>query len=334
MLNNILEFWHQISKSLHLYDDEPKASMSAGEITRLSWARQVRSYGELPSHFLNHFSRMCSDPSAFPYSVISPTYEGFLRREKEKLIYLQNGSITILEKSRHQSLETTYRLEDLNQIEVGQVLLKAWFRLEGVDSTGQLAHTSLRYNTVTQALFQPFIAHLRCPTTPTEPADLEFERSKFKILQNINFKFMNFGRRSILPGEQVKSFIFQPEIRNSRLKIANRSWLSKSLILAHLIILTESELILVRDDPESQRIHESFHYGGIWNYIPLRQVERTSVVLEQNGLVTLKVHLPAESKIERNFSMSRVEEVKEFSTSVSAMCSVRQASSPPSQSNP
>lgn len=315
---NIQQIWQQTNKKLRLYEGEPTASMSAAEITRLSWARQVKSYEELPSHYRDHFTRSGFDPSKFPYSVLTPTLEGFLRREKEKLTYIRDGSITILEKSSRPSIETAYRLADINHVEVGQVLLKAWLRLEGIDQTGQLAHSSVRYNAVNQALFQPFLDQLRCPSTPAEPANLEIERSKFKILQTINFKFMNFGRRSILPGEEVQSFIFQPEQRSPRLKIANRGWLSKSLIFAHLMILTDHELILVRDDPESGRMHESFHYGGIWNYIPLHKVQRTSVVLQQNGLVTLVVHLPAEGKIERDFSLSRVDEVKEFSTSVSA----------------
>ena len=47
--------------------------------------------------------------------------------------------------------------------------------------------------------------------------------------------------------------------------------------LAHLVILTDSELIVIRDDPSSPASCDDTHYGGVWDYLPLSRVCEASL---------------------------------------------------------
>ena len=100
-----------------------------------------------------------------------------------------------------------------------------------------------------------------------EPAGPAAETSPFAALADVNFKFMNFGLKTIPPGEPVLQILLQPEIRETVFAFLGFT-LTRRIAPAHLAILTERDLILIRDDP-SQREKAKSPYGGIWNYIPL-----------------------------------------------------------------
>ena len=139
---------------------ERKASepvMSAAEQTRLSWARLVRSLEELPPAYHSFFAVRPAG-EAFPYAVLTPTFAGFMRRETEKLVCCLDDRLIILEKTFGEPKCTAFSLNDLNHVEVGGVLLKAWLKLQGrANGEAHLTTVTLRYNAVTDRLFTPFV---------------------------------------------------------------------------------------------------------------------------------------------------------------------------------
>lgn len=279
------------------------------EQTRLSWARAVESYDQLPETYKEFFKTFLGDTSTFPYAVLTPTFEGFIRRENEKLILGLDSKIYVLERVRDKLTSTCYPLDGINYVEVGTILLKSWIRISGVADNGALTSSTLRFNAVTDYLFTPILSKMRPASTPGD-TDQNSERAKFDYLVHLNFKFMNYARRSLVPGEKVIHTILQPEICATILTLFGRS-LFRTISAAHLDILTDKELIMIRDKNNIGR-SDNTRYGGIWNYIPLDRIMSVSLTPSKNNLLVLSIHLPQDDHIDSLFSVSNQQEVELF----------------------
>jgi len=279
------------------------------EQTKWSWARIVESYDQLPEAFKDFFKTFLDDTSAFPYAVRTPRFEELTRRENEKLIFSLDNKVYVLERIKDKLSVTCYPLEDISTIEVGAILLDSWIKISGVASNGVLTSSTLRFNTVTDFLFTPILGKIRPTSTPGD-TDQSSERAKFDYLMPLNFKFMNYARHSLVPGEKVIHTVLQPEIRAKLLTLFGRS-LSRTISTAHLSILTDRELIMIRDE-KTGRWGDKTKYGGVWNYIPLDKITSISLTPEKGDLLVLSIHLPQNDHIDSLFSASNKQEVELF----------------------
>ena len=144
---------------------EPSVT-SAAEQTRLSWARLVRSAEELPQAYRPFIAALPGD-GAFPYTVITPTFAGFLRRETEKLVCSVGDHLYVAEKVKGELVTTCFAFADIHFLEAGAVLLNDWLQIRGRASDGALAVIRLKFNAVTERLFTPFVRkNQRCCQLP------------------------------------------------------------------------------------------------------------------------------------------------------------------------
>jgi hypothetical protein len=278
--------------------------LTGGEQSRLSWARVAASYDEVPAAYRAWLDPLVGGRETFPYIVLTPTYEGYLRRENERLITLVNGALHVVERVRDRLAPVSYRLDDIGCIEVGSILLRGWLTVRGASEQGVLTAITLRYNTVTERLFAPFLREFRAGSRPPASTNLDTERAKFDELLTRNYKFMNFSRSSILPGEEVLGYVLQPEIRGQLLRLFGRS-LSRCVSPTHTVILTDRELIAISE--ESGSLWQSFStvkYGGIWHYVPLKRISDASITMRDDGLLRLSIHLLHDDRLEMLFSSS------------------------------
>ena len=277
--------------------------LTAAEQTMRSWARRVESLDETPEVYRDFFSAFPPEP--FPYTVLTPTYDGFLQRENQKLVCCPDQRIFILEKIRNDLACLCYAANDISYVEMGVILLQAWITLRGTVSDGRLVSATLKFNAVTESLFRPIMAKIRGEQTQViDPAGRRAEQQKFDYLGDLNFKFMNFGRGSILPGETVRRIVLQPEIKADLVRLFGRS-LTRTIAVAHLTILTDRELIIIRDTGAEKGIR----YGGVWTYIPLSKITSVSLTPTGNDLLTLSIHLPGGDRIESLFCPAARQEV-------------------------
>ncbi len=268
----------------------------AEDQTRLSWARTAKTLPEVPEIYHGFFDGLTEEKAPFPYTVISPTYKGFLRQENEKLICRVGDSLCILEQQNGGLEIRRFPHSGIFLLERGTILLHAWFTIRGTDSTGDTVATTIKFNSVTEHLFAPFVEWFREASKPAGEAEGPVVgTSPFDALAGVNFKFMNYGRKTVSPGEPVLQFVLQPEIRETVFAFLGYSF-SRRLAPAHLAILTEGDLILIRDDP-SQRVNATTPYGGIWNYIPLLKIESVSLVPGEDDLLEFSVHLPKNQRV-------------------------------------
>jgi hypothetical protein len=254
-----------------------------------SWARQVKNSQEIPESFGAFFESLKAD--SFPYTVFAPPEKLYRQKSTPKLLVILPDRIYIAEKYKKQITTTCFLFQDIHYIEVGTVLLHSWLAING-NAEGKPVMITVEYNTVVEILFKPIIEKIRFAIHQLDQSDFaktQFikEKSKFDVLLKLNFKYMNYGKRSLLPGEQIQQFILQPDIRVKFLK-----YFQRTLSFTHLTILTDHELIIIRDE-DSFVMPQRVRYGGIWRYIPLHKVLKVTIENDvENDLLKLKILLP------------------------------------------
>lgn len=297
---NRVERWSEI---------EPPA-MPAAEQTRLSWARPVRSADELPSIYRPFMDALLTS-GAFPYSVLTPTFSGFVRRETEKLVFSVGDCLYVVEKSKGELVTTCYAFEDIRYLEAGSVLLHAWLKIRGRASDGASAVVRLKFNAVTERLFTPFVEKIRGAADYPQDNDRAAELEKFNGADLLTFKFRNYARRSILPGAQINATVSQPEIRRPLLKALGRAF-QRTVAMSQVLILTDRELIDIHDDPDSPKWIDDTRYGGVWSYIPLNKITAVDLTEQDTGLLALAVQLPQNDHVDFLFLPERRRELERF----------------------
>ncbi len=280
--------------------------LTAGEQTRRSWAKLLESYDEVPDVYHDFLKTLPG--GALPYMVLTPTYEGFISRTNERLLCGFDDKVFIAEKERDGVTSTCYSFEDINYVEVGTILLKSWIKISGVAGHGVLTSSTLRFNSVTEYMFAPLLKRIRPAVLDAGGVDLSSERAKFEYLQKLNFKFMNYGRRSVLPGEKVLQTLLQPAIRVRIFRLLDVPFF-RTISPAHITILTDKELITIQD--EGTKLWEkAVEYGGIWKYIPLNRIIAVSLAQREDNLLVLSIHLCAGDRIQALFAPSNEREVR------------------------
>ena len=220
--------------------------------------------------------------------------------------------LIILEKAPGGPKCTEFPLSDLNCVEIGSVLLKAWIKFQGrANHEPVLTTVTLRYNAVTDWLFAPFAARIRGAGAHRDDVPREFELSKLDDVVLPSFKFRNYARRSILPGDRVIAVLAQPEVRRPVIQFGHWSY-QRTIIMARVLILTDRELIIIRDDPESPQALDKTRYGGVWDYIPLNKIERIACRDRDADVLSMTLELPLGDRAESLFAANRHAEVERF----------------------
>jgi hypothetical protein len=284
--------------------------ISAAEQTRLSWARLARSAEEVPEVYRPFMVDLLAD-GVFPYAVITPTFAGFLRREPEKLVCSVGDQLVVAEKIKGELVATRYTFADIHYLEAGAVLLNDWLQIRGRTLDGTSAVTRFKFNAVTERLFTPFVEKIRGAAHYTAGLDRDVELMKFDSADLLSFKFRNYARRSILPGAQIIASIAQPEIRKTVVKVLGHAF-QRTTATAHLLILTDRELIVIHDDPDSPKSADDTRYGGVWEYIPLNKITGVDQTQQESGLLALTVQLPHGDHVEVLFQPDRLTELERF----------------------
>ena len=282
--------------------------LTAGAQSKLSWATHVESYEEMPPIYRSFLDTVLAGETEFPYTVLTPTFKGYMREEKEKLVCVMQNDVFIVEKAREGLAVTRFARDDIHYVEMGAILLYAWMTIRGKTSDGALISSTLKFNAVTGSLFHPILALVRRTDPAATDTDLSTEMAKSRYLRDINFKFMNYARRTVAPGETVIKTVLQPEIKTVVLRILGRSF-ARTLTTAHLGILTDKELMFIRDDEEVQG-NQDIRYGGIWTYLPLDKIQTATLTAKTEETLVLRLHLPENDQIDFLFSATNKQDVQ------------------------
>lgn len=244
-------------------------SYTSSSQTMRTWTRVLTSYQEVPDVFRAAFPRQ--EPG-FPYTVLIPGDKlSFLQKRNERLISLYDDQVVVLEAHHDQMKVAAYPFEEIAFMEQGRVLLHSWLTIGGPSGA-----STISFNTVTIHHIEPIITTLRQTMTGSQGAnrDDKPDLRVFDALSTRNYKFMNFGRQSMRAGDAIRRMVYQPERCVKTIKFLNRT-LFRQYATAHLAILTEQELILIRESKRTKAEKQNV-YGGVFTYIPLRRIQDLS----------------------------------------------------------
>jgi hypothetical protein len=295
--------------------------------TMMAWARPIDSIEQVPEIYMNTYWTLAGNRSTLPYMVLVPT-QGGPRRSKssEKLLYEVNETFYTLERTGSQIVSTGFRYPDICSLEVGNILLYSWFSIHGKTTGGAAAGLQVEFNEANLRYFEPFFARMRpAPASLDEPG-LRAELAKFDGLSDENYKLMNFARQSLLPGERVVQFLYQPLKRKRLLSVLGGS-LYRSLTLAHLTILTDQEVILLGD---AERITEKerSRYGGVRCYLPLQKIVSLDLGRPTDDLLSLTFQVSPGFPVTRLFDVSRLSEIESLKRAIESSSGNQQVNLP------
>jgi len=308
MLARTRNFMRMLWRKVYTSTLSGLSTLSTEEQTRLSWAKAIESYEAVPKGYAGFFEPFLAAGRAFPYVVLSPSYEGFIHRTTEKLVCDFGREIYVLDRSGNTFEAKCYPVERISYVEVQEILLDSHVKITGVTRDGIPASSTIRFNSVTDYLFTPIVERIRLSAVDTKGTVQNSELAKFDHLLSVSYKFRNYARRSLVGDEKVIHTILQPEIRARLLTLFGKTYY-RSIFPAHLSILTDNELIIIR---EEVRQSGDDRYGGVWNYIPLNKIETLSLGERGRDLLVLFIQLPEKEHFEYLYQASAKQEIDQL----------------------
>ncbi len=253
-----------------------------------TWARRISAYENIPEKFKNNFPEYTG---LFPYTVYSPSDIISNVKINERLSCLLDDRLHVLENNHGKIIEKHYLLEDINIIEHGQILLYSWIKVRGI--FGEIIIFSVvEFNTVVEELFLQIINTLRKKISAiNSPKETGIEADKFNFLAKTDYKFMNFGKDCIMPGQHIIRMIYQPAILKKMFGL-----FSKDVALACLLILTDDVLIKIREQEVPKGMKAKYGIESI--FISLGKIQKMLVEEnEKNNFLKSTIWLPQDDKV-------------------------------------
>ncbi|MFC1975272.1 TetR/AcrR family transcriptional regulator [Chloroflexota bacterium] len=273
-----------------------------------TWARQIDSYEEIPPVFRSAFPKYTG---SFPYTLFIPEgkYTLFLQGNK-KIMCIYDGQIVLLEFEHNKVEKFTSPISEVLYLERGKILLNSWLTVQTLSGP-----ISVKFNTTNGSLFEPVIEEIRRGMGKLRAIDAalgedEQELSKFNFLSLVNYKFMNYGRKSIRPGDTVVGMAYQPECCIQEYALFNKT-LFRRHTTSHLTLLTEKELILIKEKKRIKTDKEKV-YGGVFTHIPRHRIQNISFIANpENTQSTMEITLPDNLRFRSEFTLDN-EELQTF----------------------
>ena len=286
--------------------------LTGAKQTMAAWSKVIETYEAIPAAYKGFFETYIANDQHFPYIVFTPVLIKPKGKTTEKLVYDADNAIHILERNGSRVNEKSYPYQTICKVEVGNVLLSSWLTISGITSAGDWSVSTIDFNTTSTRYFTTFLNKLRPTLQGVDNAKLNAEKEKFDYLSGLSFKFMNFGRSSLIHGEIVHDSLLQSEIREPILKIFGNIF-QRTISPTHLTVLTNQELILIH---ERDREVAGPQYGGVWQYIPLRSITSISLAEAANDRIMLSITLSSSETINTLFVVSSQPKLESLCTQV------------------
>ena len=290
-------------------------SYTSSTQTRRTWARRIESFEKIPDEFQPAFPEY---KNQFPYTLYLPEnkFSQSFKRNKT-IICLLGDHFVLMEHVRNQIQIASSKYVDVLYLERGRILLYSWLAIATPSGT-----LTFRFNTTHDELFAPIIEKIRDGMSAAVPATVVPDGSNgqnpdlsgFDYLRTVNIKYFNYGKRSIRPEDSVISTLYQSERCLQEINLFNRS-LFRRYSTDHLSILTDKELILIKEEYKTRTGKDKF-YGAVFTYIPRRKIVSISFVPgPEDSLCTMDITLPGSVHITSVISTTN-EELARFRDSL------------------
>lgn len=303
MLTRMQNTFRTIGEYLHHSKTTRTSTFNFHERTELTWAKVIESYDRVPDAYRPFFASLPAE-RPFPYTVFTPAFETLGYRITEKIICVLEEEIHVLERIGKGLADQCYALADISYVESSRMLLDSRVKISGITKQGITTSSLARFSSATDYIFAPVVRKIRLYGIPSKDLNRKRDVENFEPWMNLNFKFMNMARQSLFGGESVVHALLQPEIRKPIFTFWGKTC-SKMIAPTQAVILTDRELIVIREDAQHSR---KDRYGGIWQYIPLRKIATFNMDYRTDGLLTLSIQLITGEHFEYLFQSSTKDE--------------------------
>lgn len=285
-------------------------ALTGARQTMSAWSKLIESPEDIPAIYKTCFEKHFGSEQAFPYVILTPALDNHTHKITEKLVCDTADRLYVFEKNGDRIDTNCYPYQEIYSSEVGSILLYSWLTIRGKTSEGEPSVSTIEFNTTSKRYFESVLNKLRPAFETMDETQIAAEKDKFNSLSDINFKFMNHGRESLLPGETVLHFLLQSELRQPLFTIFDKTFY-KTLSLTHMAVVTNRELILICDTGNTKE-QRSDRYGGIWQYIPLRYIDSVSLSEVVDDKLTLSIHCQPDRTIEKLFDISNLPNLQQL----------------------
>ncbi len=317
--------------------NQPTVVLTGARQTMTTWAKVAQSLDEVPEAFREACSALVGSRPVFPYVVFAPSMGGTRHRNADRLLCDVDDTLYIFERVGRRLITTGYPWPAARDIEYGNSLLYSWITLSGRTTQGLDEASTVTFNLATARYFRPFIDKVRPLPAPADAAKLRVsgEQAKFDSLATASFKFASFARESLAAGapsgppspqrgdgqgQTVLEMVWQPALHQRTARVLGLTFY-RSVSLAHLTLLTDREVIYIRDEEQSAKKGRA-RYGGVWRYVPLRHVLSASITETPEGYLTLSLSLTGSGRIDRIFAVDNRSALKQFQRALEALIRV------------
>jgi hypothetical protein len=272
-------------------------------LTIRGWPRQVEAAQPIPHPFRRAFDALRLTRREAPSLLYSPRLR-FGRHESTAKLLVRSGRRLACLDARHGGVVTTaMSLDDVHEVEWGQMLLQAWLRLVAHGPGGR-AVIRVEFNAVGANLYQPVVEAARATSYAGTHLSLADERAKLAPLLAEDYRFVGFGRRALVTGAELVRHWFQPRLAGRVPRLLDRI-----SVPALLLMVTQAELIAVQE----QAVRGLGRYGAVWSCLPLRSIQRVALVPEPaRRVVSLRVALPGDSELRADVDAAGQDALRAF----------------------
>ena len=272
-----------------------------------SWARRITNLDELPERFRSFIAQLTSGSSSSAFYIIYVPADQWGQKESNpKLFCFFRDLVVFLEASHEGLTHFTFPIGEIGAIETGRQLLYSWLTVTGTVDRRQVS-AIMEYNTVVECDVLPMIKLIRSAVFKNQ---FQMFQSAKEPDQNRNLialhnMYSEFAMKSIIPGEKVLGFVYQP--------LPNRNLVNPEIV-EQIMILTDHEIILIR--------HADKRYEIIRNYIPLSKIKRISLEQNLDGQISLIINRQAGESIVSILNSTKLRELQNFINRFDRICNI------------
>jgi len=267
--------------------------------TIAGWAREIRSYEEIPKAFTG----VITDTKPFPYTIYVPEERGFFGvKSPVTILQLFDSSLVSVTKQNNTAVKKVINFADILYMESGNSLLRSWADFISLNTT-----INLSFNQANFKVIKPIIDTIR-KSYRTSPADPEKKDNfaSFEFLLHKNHKMMNYGALSVFPEDTICARIYQQSEILAAIILFNRKFYQKKT-KPFIIIFTKDEVIRFCDhlDEKSENLST---IGGIYTYFPRSKITNISGIKnEMQNYYDLNIQLTPSYTITSRFYLNNIE---------------------------
>ena len=262
-------------------------------------AKVIGSHEDVPATYQEFFRSHSSRAEVFPYAILTPTYETPDGRITGKLLCAIDHTFYVLEEDETGVVKVCYPIDEINYVEVTHTPSDLFVRIDGHTHLGVSSSSIFGSSKTNDKIFTPLFQRIRLRINSLNEKAPSRHLERLNRWNDAQARVMDMARHCLLPGETVIYAILQTEIRRTLQGVKSPS---------HTCILTDKELVLIREDPSQGRKEPRL---TICNFIPLNKIDSLTTNRE-NDLLTVDIRQKNGQAFKPLFDISLENEVDQF----------------------